>query len=129
MPSLHDTASRLIENLVACGVVTVPEWEQAVARAGSAECRDALQVLTRAPASWAPPDSAFTPALTAYQIEQIEGWLREPEGEFPRAGLVWNDYLLLEKIASGGMGKVFKAWSKTRQRYVAIKQTLNDSSE
>ena len=121
---------RLVENLVACGVITVPEWEVAVSRAGSADCQAALNVLSRTRAHWAPAvDPSLVPVLTRYQFERIEEWLLAPEGEFPRGQLVWNDYLLLEKVASGGMGMVFKGWSKTNAHYVAIKRTLSDSTE
>ena len=51
--------------------------------------------------------------LTNFQAQVLLGQLQDP--------LVLGNYLLLEKIGEGGMGRVFKAWHRRMERIVALK--------
>jgi serine/threonine protein kinase len=130
-PDWDALTDRLGRCLADCGLVTPAQWREALARAGGpAECRTALDLLSRARAHWADPADPSPPrALTAYQKARVAEWLHAPHDPFPRDELVWNDYLLLEKAGEGGMGTVFKAWDRPHARYVAIKRTHGDSAD
>src|SRR4051794_29102723 len=107
-PDWAALADRLQNHLAACGLVTQAQWQEALARAGGPpECRPALDLLSRPRPHWAAASDPSPPrALSDYQKARVAEWLHTPDEPFPDHELVWNDYLLLEKVGEGGMGTV-----------------------
>lgn len=63
-------------------------------------------------------DLAIGGRLTAYQAEEVSAGRSD--------ALVLNNYVLLEPIGAGGMGRVFKAYHRRMKRVVALKLLAPD---
>jgi len=123
--------TQLEKELVRLQVVTSDQWQKARTLATDPrKIKAVVEELSAQRAWWCSataPDR--TPALTAYQREQIARWLDKKDTAALAAGLRLNSYLLLDKLGKGGMGVVFRAWDLRKGRIVAVKTITNPSPE
>jgi serine/threonine protein kinase len=122
------SAEQLGAALTKLGLISAPQWAAALQKAGGpTELSAALDLLGRTPAHWAPQGDR-SPALTLYQRGEIDAALKAGSLKALPGVLVWNDYLILEMVGKGGMGKVYKGWDRKNLRFVAVKKMLEEFS-
>jgi serine/threonine protein kinase len=121
--------AQLGKELVRLRVVTQHQWQKAVSLAKDpGQIKSVVEELSAHRAWWCPADDT-APALTVYQREQIFRCLKENRLAGLKPALRLNNYLLLEKLGKGGMGVVFRAWDLGGSQIVALKTTVQNSSE
>jgi formylglycine-generating enzyme required for sulfatase activity len=106
------TSSELLRRLEQSGLLTRQEFNSVPAQETETDGEDLAKLLVQ------------RKTLTRYQADE----LLEDRG----AGLVLGDYVILDLIARGGMGAVFKGWHRGMKRTVAIKTVapaLTDQEE
>jgi serine/threonine protein kinase len=112
--------------LIRLDVVTQPQWEEALQRAGpGADLDGTLQALGSMPAWWARSGESAE-ALTSYQRRVI---LRKANAEALaglRPALRLNDCLVRGTLGRGGMGVVYRCWDLAHRRFVAVKRMNKD---
>lgn len=94
-------------------IIEPKDWERAATGcSSSADLAIIVDRISACPAPWSTPHTPC-PRLTPLQRERLLGgaeeWLRI------------DDYLILERLAFGGMGEVFKVRDLQQNRYAAIK--------
>ena len=102
------TLDQLVENLSRSGLMSAEE--------ASSLCQSLPAISARGPtdSSVVAQKLVGTGKLTAYQAECI------CRGE--TSGLVFDEYIILDKIGQGGMGVVLKAQHRRMERIVAVKK-------
>ena len=100
------TLEQFRERLVHSGIVTLNEVSELEGNTEVAESEDTVQVLARRLVN--------SGKITKYQA----GRVYSGRG----AGLILGNYVILDKIGQGGMGRVFKARHRRMKRLVALKE-------
>jgi serine/threonine protein kinase len=100
------TPEQLVQNLSDSGLMSADE--------ASSLCEGLSTVRGPTDADTVIQELASTGKLTAYQAESV------CRGE--TSGLVFGDYLVLDKIGQGGMGVVLRAQHRRMNRVVAVKK-------
>lgn len=111
--------ARIRNKLISLTIVSESEWLQAVQLAGSEnELGPLLYHLGQMTSSWRFGNNESLPVLSDYQQQKI---LADEIDD-----LRMDNYVILDRIAGGGMGEVFKARNLKLSRLEAIKTIKTD---